>query len=183
MLRGVASKVAWVGRTASMVFGLALVLALVVGVATMAFGANGDFFKVGRANVASAVSTLTKSGAGPALRLEVGSGAPLAVNSGARVAKLNADKVDGLDSSAFVRDGGQIVRWGPRTVPSGGRAVFPFPFGEPFDITGECRSTGGSVITLSATSSASMPYAVALQSTQGTATLPNVTSFAPIALT
>ena len=47
MLRQVASKVAWVGRTASMVFGLALVLALVIGVSSAAFGKDGDFFKVG----------------------------------------------------------------------------------------------------------------------------------------
>jgi hypothetical protein len=77
MLRSVASKVAWVGRTASMVFGLALVLALVLGVASMALGADGDFFKVGRANLASAVSTLTRSGEGPALSLKVDSGPPL----------------------------------------------------------------------------------------------------------
>ena len=84
-----------------MVIGLALVLGLIFGVAAMAFGANGDFFKVGRANVASAVSVLTKSGAGPALSLRVGSGAPLAVNSQAKVANLNADRLDGLDSGAF----------------------------------------------------------------------------------
>jgi len=42
VLRNVASKVAWVGRTASMVFGLALVLALLFGVATMALGATGQ---------------------------------------------------------------------------------------------------------------------------------------------
>jgi hypothetical protein len=48
MLRTTASKVAWVGRTASMVFGLALVLALVLGVATMALAAvPGDPFKLG----------------------------------------------------------------------------------------------------------------------------------------
>ena len=41
MIRSAASKVAWVGRTASMVFGLALVLALVLGVASMALGDNG----------------------------------------------------------------------------------------------------------------------------------------------
>src|ERR687893_2635993 len=93
MVRSALGKVAWVGRTASMVFGLALVLALVLGVASMAFGANGDFFKVGKANLASAVSTLTKSGAGPALSLKVGSGAPLAVNSTTKIAKLNADRL------------------------------------------------------------------------------------------
>jgi hypothetical protein len=108
MMRRVASKVAWVGRTASMVFGLALVLALMVGVATTAFGANGDFFKVGRSNVASAVSVLTKRGAGPALSLKVGSGAPLAVNSTARVTNLNADRLDGLDSTRVIEARGDV---------------------------------------------------------------------------
>lgn len=53
--------------------GLAVLLALVFGVATTAMGANGDFFKVGKSNLASAVSVLTKPGAGPALNLRVGS--------------------------------------------------------------------------------------------------------------
>jgi hypothetical protein len=108
MLRSAARKAAWVGRTVSMVFGLALVLALVLGVAAAAFGANGDFFKVGRANLASAVSTLTKSGTGPALKLQVDSGAPMAVNSSTKVANLNADKLDGSDSSRFVGARGDI---------------------------------------------------------------------------
>ena len=46
MLKGVATKVAWVGRATSMVFGLALVLALLFGVASMALagtGVNGVF--------------------------------------------------------------------------------------------------------------------------------------------
>ncbi len=120
MLRSVASKVAWVGRTASMVFGLALVLALVVGVASMALAADGDFFKVGRANVASAVSTLTKSGAGPALSLKVDRGAPLAVNSGTRVANLNADKVDGLDSARLAGTGDSTYRGGSSICGFGG---------------------------------------------------------------
>jgi len=108
MLRKVASSVAWVGRTASMVFGLALILALMVGAATAAFGANGDFFKVGRSNIASAVSTLTKNGAGPALSLKVDSGPPLAVDSTGKVAKLNADRLDNLDSTRFVEVRGDI---------------------------------------------------------------------------
>src|SRR5215217_3746848 len=99
MLRGVASKVMWVGRTTVFVVGLAVILALVLGAATAAFGANGDFFKVGKFNIASAVSTLSKSGAGPALSLKVGHGKPLAVNSTAKVANLNADKLDGQSST------------------------------------------------------------------------------------
>jgi hypothetical protein len=108
MLRKVASSVAWVGRTASMVFGLALILALMIGTATTAFGANGDFFKVGRSNIASAVSTLTKNGAGPALSLKVDSGPPLAVDSTSKVARLNADRLDNLDSTRFVEARGDI---------------------------------------------------------------------------
>ena len=108
MMREAASKVAWVGRAASMVFGLAIVLALMVGVASAAFGANGDFFKVGRSNVATAVSTLTRRGAGPALSLKVGSGAPLAVNSSNKVANLNADRLDGLDSTRLVETRGDV---------------------------------------------------------------------------
>jgi hypothetical protein len=44
MFRSVGSKVAWVGRTASAVFGLTLVLAMIVGAASIAFFANGDHF-------------------------------------------------------------------------------------------------------------------------------------------
>jgi len=102
MIRSVASKVMWVGRATVFLVGLSVIGALVLGVATAALGANGDFFKVGRANFASAVSVLDKNGAGPALRLLVDSGPPLAVNSSARVANLNADKLDGTDSSGLV---------------------------------------------------------------------------------
>ena len=76
MIRSVASKVMWVGRATVFLVGLSVIGALVLGVATAALGANGDFFKVGRANFASAVSVLDKSGAGPALRLLVDSGPP-----------------------------------------------------------------------------------------------------------
>jgi hypothetical protein len=99
VLRSVASKVMWVGRATVFLVGLAVIFSLIVGAASAAFGANGDAFLLGRRNAASAVSTLTRSGAGPALRLQVGSGAPLAVNSSKQVTNLNADKVDGKDVS------------------------------------------------------------------------------------
>ncbi len=97
MLRSAASKVLWVGRATVFLVGLAVILALVFGVASTAFGHGGyaGLFHLGHNNNASNPSTLTKSGAGPALSLRVGSGAPLAVNSGVKVANLNADKVDG----------------------------------------------------------------------------------------
>jgi hypothetical protein len=99
MLKIATSTVLWLGRATVFVAGLAVMLALVLGVASAAFGADGDFLKVGKSNFASAVSVLDKSGAGPALKLLVDSGPPLAVNSSTKVANPNADKVDGLDAS------------------------------------------------------------------------------------
>jgi len=101
MIRSVAGKVLWVGRATVFLVGLAVILALVFGVASTAFGHGGyaGLFHLGHNNNASNPSTLTKSGAGPALSLRVGGGAPLAVNSGAKVANLNADMVDGLSFS------------------------------------------------------------------------------------
>ncbi len=89
----------WVGRATVFLVGLAVVFALIVGMASTALGANGKPFLLGKRNVASAVSSIVKRGAGPALRLGVGSGPPLAVNSSKQVANLNADKVDGKDVS------------------------------------------------------------------------------------
>ncbi len=101
MLRSAASKAMWVGRATALALGVAVMLAVVLGLASAAFGVDGDFFKVGRANVAESVSKLIKNGKGPALELQVDSGAPLAVNSSTKVAKLNADRLDSKDSSAF----------------------------------------------------------------------------------
>src|SRR5918994_6110069 len=118
MVRSVAKKVAWVGRTASMVFGLALVLALVFGMASTAFGANGGNFILGSLNnSATAITKLTGTvGGNPALRvsnpstatgstaldLQVATGkAPMKVNSSTKVTNLNADKIDNKDSTAL----------------------------------------------------------------------------------
>src|SRR5215218_7417443 len=115
MVKSVFSKVAWVGRTASMVFGLALVIGLVVGVTSVAFGANGGNFILGSLNnTATAITKLTGTvGGGPALQvsnpstatgstaldLQVASGkAPMKVNRTTKVTNLNADKVDGKDA-------------------------------------------------------------------------------------
>lgn len=103
MVRSALGKVAWVGRTASMVFGLALVVGLVVGLASAALGANGKPLILGKAaNTATRVTGLVKVGAGPALRLNVDSGPPLSVNSTDQVLNLNADLVDGRSASSFV---------------------------------------------------------------------------------
>ncbi len=118
MVRSALGKVAWVGRTASMVLGLALVMALVLGVATTALSATGGNFILGKANGADRVSKLTASIAGPALTLvnqstESAATAlnlnvaeekpPLKVNAAAGTAtNLSADELDGKDSTAFL---------------------------------------------------------------------------------
>lgn len=119
MARSAFSKVAWVGRTASMVFGLALVMALVLGVATTAFGANGQALILGNLkNSATALTRLTGNVNGAALQvvnpntgindtalsLAVQAGeAPMMVSPGAaKVTNLDADKLDGKDSADFL---------------------------------------------------------------------------------
>ena len=123
MFRSMASKVAWVGRTASMVFGLALVLALILGVGTMALAAvPGEPFKLGRINTIDEMSTLVGSapgallkvdneeGDGPALNLRVDSGeAPMKVNSTKRVNDLNADRLDGTSADDIGVNGLRVV--------------------------------------------------------------------------
>ena len=101
-----------------MVFGLALVLALVFGVASMALGANGQAWILGQNNAATAITKLAGAAGvdGPmlqlinndadandtALELRVQAGeAPMSVNSGTKVANLNSDQLDGKDQSAF----------------------------------------------------------------------------------
>jgi hypothetical protein len=135
MIRIVAAKVMWVGRTAAAVFGLALVLALVFGVASMASGANGQNFILGSLNnAATAVTKLTGNvPGGPALQVtnlktDVGSRAlqlnvagnkpPLAVNATAgKATNLNADKIDGQEASAFLGSD-VVVRTNDATIPA-----------------------------------------------------------------
>lgn len=62
MLRSAAAKVMWVGRATVFMVGLAVILAVVFGVASMAFAGNGDAFKLGRNNTASALSKRITNG-------------------------------------------------------------------------------------------------------------------------
>ena len=142
MLRTVASKVMWVGRATVFLVGLAVILALTVGVVSRATAHTRSvgLFHLGHSNPVTAISTLagsvangvlnvsnsstattatavgvanrsavspavrvTNSGGGPALGLSVGSGkAPIKVSGGAaKVANLDADKVDGKSSEQF----------------------------------------------------------------------------------
>jgi hypothetical protein len=116
MIRSVTSKVMWVGRATVFLVGLALILALTVGVISTALAGTGvgARFDLGKTNTVNAVSKLVGSVAGPsllidnnstnsaatALDLQVEAGkTPMKVNSAAKVANLNADKLDGMDAS------------------------------------------------------------------------------------
>lgn len=125
MIRGVASKVMWVGRATVFLVGLAVILALLFGVISRAAAhsnVDNKLFHLAHANSASKptalVSTLAdaaksalivnnKSG-GSALDLKVSSNevAPMKVNSNKVVGKLNSDMVDGKHAGAFLPRGG-----------------------------------------------------------------------------
>jgi hypothetical protein len=91
-------------------------LALFVALGGPAAAANGAAFILGQANSATAPTRLTSSvasapaltitdtGGKPAARFVTDAGvAPFLVSNGTKVVKLNADKLDDLDSTAFVR--------------------------------------------------------------------------------
>src|SRR4051812_32243053 len=92
------------------------IIALVVALGGAGYSATGGNFILGMSNTATNLSALRADISGPAVRavnLSTGSGAtalamivapghaPFAVNSDTRVANLNADKLDGLDSTQF----------------------------------------------------------------------------------
>jgi hypothetical protein len=151
MLRSAAGKVMWVGRATVFLVGLAVILALVVGLASAAFGANGQAWILGQSNVATAITALGgNSGVnGPmvrltnnnadandtALDLRVQSGeAPMMVNSGTRVTNLNSDKLDDLDAfqlmrsstytkTVYVTGAANVVRYGIAYCDSGDKVL------------------------------------------------------------
>jgi len=102
---------------------------LVLVVATAVAGTGvGSLFNLGQTNTVDAQSILTgnagaaaqfrveNTGGGPALSLLVNSGVtPLKVTSSTKVDNLNADKLDGIDSTAFL-PASAVVRVGPVNV-------------------------------------------------------------------
>jgi hypothetical protein len=107
----------WIRSRLSYANVMVTILAFIV-LGGVSYAATGGNFLLGKANTASTQTSLTASpsfagkalqltntstGAGAtALGLNVASGhAPFTVNSGTKVANLNADKLDGIDSTAF----------------------------------------------------------------------------------
>src|SRR5215211_3254833 len=125
-MRTVASKVMWVGRATVFLVGLAVILALAVGLATAALAGTGvgANFNLGKLNTVNRISALVGSADSPMLRVDNNSAgtnatalnlqvepghAPLQVNSGTTVTNLNADQVDGQDVTQIGVNGLQRV--------------------------------------------------------------------------
>ncbi len=124
MLNRMASKAVRFARGTALALGATVMLALILGVATTAMAGSGvgATFNLGKVNSVNAVSKLAgvisgsmlvvdNNGSGSALDLQVGplttapadkSVAPMKVDSQARVENLNADEIDGKDSSQFM---------------------------------------------------------------------------------
>lgn len=119
MLANTMKKVTWMARATSTMVGLAIMLALVMGVATTALAGTGigATFNLGKVNSVNAVSKLVGSVAGSSLQIDnnsTGTGAtalelqvepgkdPMKVNSSAEVENLNVDQVDGQSASEFL---------------------------------------------------------------------------------
>jgi hypothetical protein len=107
-----------VARGTALALSTAVMLAMVLGLAAAALAANGDPWLLGRANVATAITRLAGAAGvdGPVLRIinnNTGANAtalnlqvepgkpPMKVNSDVKVSNLNADQLDGHDSTAL----------------------------------------------------------------------------------
>jgi hypothetical protein len=118
MIEKLFSKMMWVGRATVFLVGLAVMLALVFGVAVTALAGTGvgATFNIGKTNTVNAVSRLVGSVAGSSLVIDnnsTGAGAaaldlqvelgkaPMKVNRTTKVANLNADLLDSKDSTSF----------------------------------------------------------------------------------
>lgn len=112
-----------IARGTALVLGMAMILALALGVVSAALAAvPGDPLRLGQANVINALTRLVGEKTGPMLRIDNnGPGyalqllvepnrAPLVVNADSgKAVNLNADEVDGKDSGEFVQSTGEMT--------------------------------------------------------------------------
>jgi hypothetical protein len=129
-------------------------LALFLNVAGVTYAASGGTLILGRSNTASSTTSLTASPkkgtalsvknlnrSGSAASFAVrGSAAPFTVNSSTKVGNLNADRLDGLNSSAF-QSKSNIVRMGANQMNFGDARSWDI--GPYITINGSCYQSGG----------------------------------------
>lgn len=122
MTRKILHRALRTSRGLVLAIGAVVISAVVLGAATAALAAvPGDPFRLGQVNVINKFTKLVgagnaprlvidNNGSGVALRLLVEPGKPpMQVNSGAKVARFNADRLDDLDQSAFLRKNGKAA--------------------------------------------------------------------------
>lgn len=100
-----------------------IIVCLGVGLAFTAGGADAASGKpliLGRANSANATTTLSDTRSGPALKLSTASSSTpaLAVSNTAKIARLNADQLDGLNSTDFQRATSAALLLTPSASPT-----------------------------------------------------------------
>jgi hypothetical protein len=130
-------------------------IALFIALGGSAYGATGGNFILGQSNTAGNTTSLsapisgkkalqvtnTSTGAGAtALGLNVASGhPPFTVNSATKVANLNADKLDGVDSTGFLPSSSvqRLVYTAPAAADPA--PITPIATIGPFTIKGQCQ--------------------------------------------
>ena len=89
-------------RLKSVLSTLGIACALVVGLDYVSFAATGSSLILGHSNSANAATTITRTTSGPAVSFKSKSGSPsIAVNQPTKISHLNADLLDGKDSTSF----------------------------------------------------------------------------------
>jgi hypothetical protein len=108
------------GRVLPVVIGAAV---LVGGANLASYAADGHAFRLGAKNHEDHATTVTNDGSGPAFRFATGDGvAPFTVTSGAKVAHLNATRVDGLKAGEL-SSSYRYVLPADTTLPNGFQAT------------------------------------------------------------
>ena len=135
--RTILERTVWLGRKTATVMGLAMLLALTVGLASTALAAvPGDPLKLGRLNTMNRITQVVGGANGALLRIDNSSTgdsatalnlrvkagkAPMAVSADAgKATNLNADEVDGKGAGAFFSGDTYKVQDG-RIGPGGGQ--------------------------------------------------------------
>jgi hypothetical protein len=131
-------------------------VALFVALGGTTYAATGGNFILGQTNTASSTTSLSAGTTGPALKatntstgtagsFNVTAGhPPLSVNSSTKVTNLNADKLDGMDSTGFVSSS-SLRRVGPLTVtasPPGNAVAVPIASIAGLSFAGVCVQNG-----------------------------------------
>jgi hypothetical protein len=86
-------------RLKSVLTALAVAIVLVASLDFVAAAATGSPMILGQLNTANRTTTVQNTGSGPAARFISSSGAPIAVNRTTKVARLNADLLDGKSAT------------------------------------------------------------------------------------